>query len=100
MEKYLLVFEPDGLLKVNFDIALITALKEIRMLKALGKIDIPDIAIELHENTDSLWVSNSFIQHIVAIFHYLCFSYTFTYFISSFIYIASSRDVVKNCGLV
>ncbi|XP_070509872.1 dynein beta chain, ciliary-like [Chironomus tepperi] len=65
MEKFLLVFESDGLLKVNFDIALVTALKEIRMLKALGKIDIPDIAIELHENTDSLWRARVMLSRIV-----------------------------------
>lgn len=61
MEKYLIKFRDDNneLLEVNFDTALITALKEIRMLKALGKTDIPDTAIELHENADQLWVSNS-----------------------------------------
>lgn len=57
MEKFLLKRNDDGFLEMNFDYALETALKEIRLLKALGKTDIPDIAEELHENSDTLWVS-------------------------------------------
>lgn len=57
MEKFLLKFKVDGCLEMNFDMALTTALKEVRMLKALGKTDIPDTAQELHENSDALWVS-------------------------------------------
>lgn len=57
MDKYLIIMKDDGFLDLNFDIDLMTALKEIRNLKSLGRTDLPDIANELHENADELWVS-------------------------------------------
>lgn len=64
MDKFLLLKNKDGRLEMNFDIELVTAMKEIRNLKSYGKTDLPDIANELHEHSDNLWVSmNCFIMH-------------------------------------
>ena len=57
MDKYLLMKREDGFLELNFDAELVTALKEVRNFKAIGRTDLPDIAIELNENADDLWVS-------------------------------------------
>ncbi|KAG5679915.1 hypothetical protein PVAND_009451 [Polypedilum vanderplanki] len=65
MEKFLLARTSNGLLELNFDQALVTALKEIRLLKSLEKSDIPDIAEELHENANTLWNTRVMLLRIV-----------------------------------
>ena len=57
MQKFLLKSIDDGLLELNFDQALVTALKEVKMLRAMKKENIPDVAVELFENSNELWVS-------------------------------------------
>lgn len=57
MKKFLLKSVDDGLLELNFDPALVCALKEVKMLRAMEKQDIPDVAIELFEISNDLWVS-------------------------------------------
>lgn len=57
MDKFLLIKKEDGFLEVNFGIDLVTAMKEIRNLKAMGRSNLPDIANELHEHANALWVS-------------------------------------------
>lgn len=56
MGKYLLKSNDGGLLELNFDPELVAALKEVKMLKTMQKQDIPDIAIELFEISNDLWV--------------------------------------------
>lgn len=56
MQKYLLKYIDGGLLELNFDQALVTALKEVKMLRAMKKDNIPDVALELFENSNKLWV--------------------------------------------
>lgn len=57
MKKYLLKSVENGLLELNFGPALVAALKEVKMLRAMKKLDIPDVAIELYEISNELWVS-------------------------------------------
>lgn len=57
MQKFLLKSVDIGMLELNFDPTLVAALKEVKMLTAMGKQDIPDVAIELFENSNELWVS-------------------------------------------
>lgn len=75
MEKFLLIKKEDGFLEVNFDIELVTALKEIRNLKAMGRSNLPDIAVELHEHADDLWVSGKFFitysTHCFTLFYFI-----------------------------
>ena len=59
MRKYLLKSTEKGLLELNFDPTLVAALKEVKMLKAMDKQDIPDVAVELFEISNDLWVSHS-----------------------------------------
>jgi hypothetical protein len=47
----------DGYLKMNFDDALVAAYREIKMLKALGKNDIPQVAQDFFDNSEALWVN-------------------------------------------
>lgn len=89
MDKFLLVKKEDGFLEVNFDIELVTALKEIRNLRAMGRTNLPDIANELHEHADDLWVSIKILLHIQHIV--LHFFHPTT---------ESSRDVNKNRRMV
>lgn len=56
MQKFLLKTIDGGLLELNFDKALVAALKEVKLLKTMLKTDIPDVALELFENADRLWV--------------------------------------------
>lgn len=57
MRKYLLKSLENGLLELNFDPALVAALREVKMLRAMNKKDIPDVALELFEISNDLWVS-------------------------------------------
>lgn len=57
MKKFLLKSVDNGLLELNFDPALVAALKEVKMLRSMEKQGIPDVAIELFENSNNLWVS-------------------------------------------
>lgn len=57
MRKYLLKWIDNGLLELNFDPALVGALKEVKMLRAMGQQEIPDVALELYEISNDLWVS-------------------------------------------
>lgn len=57
MKKFLLKSIDNGLLELNFDSALVAALKEVKMLKSMSKLEIPDVAIELFESSNDLWVS-------------------------------------------
>lgn len=56
MKKFLLISNDNGLLELNFDKMLVLALKETKLLKAMGKDKIPDVALELFENSNELWV--------------------------------------------
>ncbi len=56
MKKFLLCRTEDGLLQLNFDEVLVAALKETKLLKAIQKESIPDVALELYEISDALWV--------------------------------------------
>lgn len=81
MRKYLLKSVQNGLLELNFDPALIAALKEVKMLRAMNKGDIPDVALELYEISNDLWVSflTMFVNIRILIFissfrmHVLCY---------------------------
>jgi dynein heavy chain, axonemal len=57
MRKFLLKTADRGLLELNFDPMLVAALKEVKMLRAMKKEKIPDVAVELFENSNQLWVS-------------------------------------------
>ena len=59
MQKFLLKSVDNGLLAMNFDPALVAALREVKLLKAMGKLEIPDVALELFEHSNNLWVSAS-----------------------------------------
>lgn len=65
MRKYLLRTKEDGLLDLNFDPALVAALKEVKLLKTMGKVDIPDVALELFEISNSLWTARIMLSRIV-----------------------------------
>lgn len=57
MRKFLLKRGENGMLELNFDSTLVAALKEVKMLRAMKKIEIPDVAVELFEISNDLWVS-------------------------------------------
>lgn len=60
MAKHLLKLVEDGQLELNFDPALVGALKEVKHLKAMEKENIPKVAVELFNISNELWVSWSF----------------------------------------
>lgn len=57
MKKFLIKRLEDGFLELNFDFALVEALKEVKNLQSMKREGIPDVAIELFENSNELWVS-------------------------------------------
>lgn len=57
MKKFLLKSIDGGLIELNFDPALVAALKEVKMLLAMGKRNLPNVSLELYEFSDDLWVS-------------------------------------------
>lgn len=57
MQKFLLKRTAGDLLELNFDTVLVAALKEVKSFRCMGKDGIPDVATELFENSDDLWVS-------------------------------------------
>lgn len=57
MRKFLIKRLDDGHLELNFDLQLVEALKEVKLLQSMKRDGIPDIALELFEFSDELWVS-------------------------------------------
>lgn len=65
IRKFLLRSVDKGRLELNFDPALVVALKEVKLLKAMGKDDIPDVALELFEISNDLWTARVMLSRIV-----------------------------------
>lgn len=57
MGKFLLRTTDEGFLELNFDAALVAALKEVRLLKTMDNWEIPEAALELFGMANELWVS-------------------------------------------
>lgn len=60
MKKNLLMSIENERLKTNFDAGLVTALSEVKHMRAMDKKELPDVAIELFEVSNELWVSSRF----------------------------------------
>lgn len=57
MQKSLIVkSDENGLLNLNLDEGLVAAMREVKLMKSIEKQDIPDIALDLHLQSNSIWV--------------------------------------------
>lgn len=57
MRKFLIKRLTEGYLELNFDFELVEAMKEVKLMRLMNREGIPDVALELFENSSELWVS-------------------------------------------